>query len=82
MAWVPGAEKYFNQPVGTGVYKGLGAAVIRMETTENNPGLFQARYDDAVTLSLLVRPRLQNFASKGVAQSAVVEDVKAKLGYG
>ena len=76
----PPYDQHFNQPLGRVVYGALANSAFAMETNEQNPGLFQARYDDVATLSLLVTPRLQNYASQGVEYSAVVEDVRVKLG--
>lgn len=83
--WVPGAERYFNQIPGRAVVSAL-AENVRNPLAETSwqrpglPGLVDATYTDVQTLMLLVRPRLQNYASPGEHFSMVVESVNAKLG--
>lgn len=83
--WVPGAERYFNQIPGRAVAGALAVNVVKpLAETELQrpgiPGLVDADYSDVQTLMLLVRPRLQNYASEGDHYSMVVESVNAKLG--
>lgn len=70
-------EHYYNETVNQTVTRGLGRVFASnpLPETVTHTGLFQARYDDVSTLTLLVRPRLQNYAAHGFKSSPYVENV-------
>lgn len=70
-------EYYYNETVDQTVTQALGRvfAYNPLPETVTHPGLFQARYDDVSTPTLLIRPRLQNYAAKGFRYSPYVENV-------
>lgn len=70
-------EHYYNETVAQDVTQALGRAfaVNPIPETTLHTGIIKSRYDDAFTDSMLVRPRLQNYAAKGFRYSPYVENV-------
>lgn len=70
-------EHYYGEVISQKWTVALGRvfAANPLPETATHPGLFQARYDSVATDSLLARPRLQNYAAKGIQYSRDVEHV-------
>jgi hypothetical protein len=70
-------ERFYLETVDQTVPQALGRAfsINPLPETTTHPGLFSSRYDDAFTDSMLVRPRLQNYAARGFRYSPYVESV-------
>lgn len=70
-------EHYYNETIDQTVTYGLGRVFASnpLPETAEHTGLFQARYDDVSTPTLLIRPRLQNYAAEGFKYSPYVENI-------
>lgn len=70
-------ERYYNEALNPRITYALGRffASNPLPETSTHTGLFHARYDSVITDSMMVRPRLQNYAAKGIQYSRDVEAV-------
>lgn len=74
----------FNLPTTTPERRGLGGAQMRAAfEAASHPGLYQARYDDAVTLQQTIRPALIIPPSEQAKWSALLgAEIGNGSGYG
>ncbi len=75
-------EHYYGEVISPRVTFALGRVFASNPLPEaaTHTGLFQARYDSLITDSMLVRPRLQNYAAKGIQYSRDVESIAGQGG--